>query len=77
MYRNGLRRIALLAVLATLLPAAACTDGWGLNARRVERQDELIGGPNVLDHLNANNPVQAFGGQCAAGHILKHHPLDI
>ncbi len=62
MYRNGMRRIALLAVLATLLPAAACTDGWGLSAKRVERQDELIGGPTakgkIGDFLLENDKIR-------------------
>jgi hypothetical protein len=57
-----MRRIALISALAALMAVSACTDGLGLKAKRVERQDELIGGPTakgkIGDYLLENDKVR-------------------
>jgi hypothetical protein len=62
MNRIRLQRIALVAALAAGLTAAACTDGYGLRAKRVERYDELIGGPTakgkIGDFLLENDRIR-------------------
>lgn len=62
MYRNRMRRIVLLAALGALLGTTACQEGLGLRAKRVERQDELIGGPTakgkIGDFLLENDKIR-------------------
>mgnify|MGYP000891946536 CR=1 FL=1 len=62
MYRNRMRRIALLSFVVAASAAAGCTDGLGLGARRIERQDELIGGPTakgkIGDYLLENDKIR-------------------